>query len=377
MRNTILWLITLIVAVSASPAQASYLTSDYEETPRQAPPRRIAPPPPAPQNPMTDLVRRVRVRAPYHYRGLTVFLLEMDGPTDGTGYLSTQEALAAGMLAVQEKGSGSVPSLQVENTGKRPVLMLGGELLLGGKQNRVLREDVLLPPESGPVEVPVLCIERGRWTRHSAQFESKRSVAPLTVRGSAQAGRSQDEIWEGVAGYQRTLNVDSATQDLQAIHDSEEVRKALADYRDHVQRHCWRDDTVGMVVARYGRVVGADLFCNAALFRKHRNRLLDSYALDCIAHGVPREDHELRIVVPSVLAARHFLERAFRADYSWKPGPGAGRLLSAGGAGVTGSALVYGDVALHACLFPQEVIIVRPPHPEPPPRPIPVPRPME
>jgi hypothetical protein len=269
---------------------------------------------------------------------------------------------------VEEKGRGMVPMLVVRNAGKRPVLMLGGELLLGGRQNRVLREDVLLPARSDWVEVPVLCIEQGRWRGESSRFESRRSVAPFALRGAAQAGRSQSEIWAGVSGYQQRFEIDSETQDLQAIQDSPEVRKALAEYRTDFARHCWRGEQVGMVVARWGRIVGADVFCNARMFRKHRDRLLESYALDCIAC----ETMHLRRVPPRLGhgEAERFLRRALRADYRWRRSPGLGRLLSLSGARIDGSALVHRGEVLHSCLLAEgefTVPIVRP-MPEPSPR---------
>jgi len=115
--------------------------------------------------------------------------------------------------------------------------------------------------------------------------------------------------------------------------------------------------------------VGADLFANAVLFAKHRDRLLESYALDCISHGAARE----RVALPGRGAAGDFLRLALRATYDWRGSPGLGRLLTVGGAHLSGSALVYRQSVLHAYLVRQEVVIIRPPHP---PHPIPLPGPM-
>ncbi|MFP4027780.1 MAG: ARPP-1 family domain-containing protein [Candidatus Brocadiia bacterium] len=367
------WAALMVIFLLTVMARASYLTSDYEETEKEKPPpERVIPPRPA--NPLVELVRRVDVRAPYHYRGLSVYLLELSSPTDRTSYLSTQEAITRGLLKVREKGNGAVPQLVVENAGDRKILMISGELLLGGKQNRVLGQDVLLPPHSGPVEVPVRCIEQGRWSRARGNFKARQSVAPPAVRGAAQAGRSQGEVWEGVKRYQKQLEVDSGTRDLQAVHDSPEIKKDLKKYRDHVSRHCWRPSAVGMVVARYGRVLGADIFCNSKVFSKHRNRLLESYALDCIAY---RRNHSgERWHRPSKSLAEKFLQRVYTGEFSWEPGAGDGRLLSVTGRRITGKALISGDRALHAGLFPRSLVIIRPepPHPRPlPPTPVPVP----
>ncbi len=398
MRRITFCLAAGLLILAGGLLQASYLESDQPDERPSVPivPRPVPPPPrpPVPHNPLTEMIGRLSVREGYHYRGLTVFLVEVSRVADPTAYLSSEEALAGGTLTVREKGAGSVPSLIVENKGKEAILMLGGELLLGGKQNRVLRHDALLPARSGPVELPVYCTEQGRWSGRGAVFDRRNPVAPLEVRGLAQAGRPQAEIWQSVSAYQTRLHVKSSTGDLQAVQDSPEVQKALKDYRVHFGRHCWRPEAVGMVVARYGRIVGADIFCNARLFRKHRDRLLDSYAVDCIAYSahpgealLSRDTSAVRergpdfkmppFVVPGREQAERFLRRALRGRFTWRATPGAGRLLVVSGAGLSGTGLVHKGNVLHAGLFARIAVpIVRPTPPVAPPRPIPLPRPL-
>jgi len=123
-----------------------------------------------------------------------------------------------------------------------------------------------------------------------------------------------------------------------------------------------------MVVARHGRIVGADIFCNAAVFREHRDRLLDSYALDCYVRGEESgRPHRRR---PDVDDAERFLRQTLRAQYSWHDTPGQGRMLSVHAPGLSGSALVLHGAALHAALFPRDAVIIRP-MPTPQPRRIP------
>jgi hypothetical protein len=355
--------------------QASYLESDHGDEAR-TPPRRIIVPPhhprPIPEpvdNPLTDVVRRLRVREGYHYKGLTVFLLELPRTSHSRVYLSTQEALDIGLLAIWEKRRAQVPTLVVRNRGRKDVLMLGGELLLGGKQNRTLSQDVLLPARSGPVELPVLCVEQGRWSGRGTGFKRLR-MAEARTRGSALAGESQARIWEDVGRYQKSLGIESETQDLSAVQESPHVKKEIAGYRRHFRRHGWRPRAVGMVVARWGEIVGADIFANAGLFRKHRDRLLESYALDCIAYRRGAS----KIAPPHVGRgeAERFLRRVLRARAGWHSTPGRGRLLRVRGAGIRGSALVVGDEVVHAALFPGGQVIIMPPR-RPMPLPIPPP----
>jgi len=362
-----LFVLTFVLGLTAAAMSARAI---YLEEPGEGPqpPRRVAPPPPRPEpeNALTEAVRRIDVRAGYTYRGLTVFPLEVARVSDRTDYDSLDEALDAGTLSLSERGTGSVPVVVARNDGKRPVLLLGGEILIGGKQNRTLRDDVLLPAHSGRVELPVLCIEHGRWTGHRPEesFHRSSSVAALGVRAAAQTGASQEEVWGSVSSYQRRLDVDSASSDLQTIQDSPAARRALEDYRDAF-RDRWRPQTVGMVVARHGRIVGADIFCNATVFRKHRERLLDSYAIDCYVEGrdfdgLGRDRRRWPSPMPGLAEAERFLRQALRAGYSWRDTPGEGRLLQVRGEDLRGTALVRGDAVIHAALYAGEPVVIEP-----------------
>jgi len=343
--------------LAAAAAWASYLEGDEAVgRPRPGPPVRVIPRPepvPVPDNALARVVRRLTVRPGYTYDGLTVFQLEMVNVDDDTEYLSMAQALKRDDLAIREKGSGSVPALQARNRGRRHVLLLAGEIVAGGKQNRVLRHDLLLEPRSRWVELPVLCVEQGRW--HGAgEFKSSPSVAMLGVRVGAQTGAGQERIWADVSRYSRELGVDSSTQDLQAVQDSPEMREDVARYRDEFRKH-WHRQAVGMVVARWGRIVGADLFCNSDVFLEHRDRLLESYAMDC---SLWRRRHARILDGPIVGSdpgeAQRFLRRALRARCEEIGTPGAGRVVDVSGPGIHGTGLVRKGMLLHAALFPRD-----------------------
>jgi hypothetical protein len=324
-----------------------------------APPASIVPlPRPVPANPLTDTIRRLTVRPGHTHRGLTVFPLVMERAQDETAYLSMTEAMDREELVIMEKDHGSVPIVRAENTGKRPILLLAGEIIVGGKQNRTLREDVLLLPGTARIELPVYCVEHGRWRgkESGAEFSTRSSIAATRVRSAAQAGAGQSEVWAGVSTYQQELKTEAPTADLQTVQDSPQLRAALQNYRGAF-RSKWPKECVGMVVARYGQIVGADIFCNTRVFRKHRERLLESYAIDCHVQwrmrSAERELHVPAPPTPSPGMARSFLHRALLGTYTWRTPAGAGRLLNVSGVGLTGSGLVFEDSLLHAALFEQ------------------------
>ncbi|MET0863899.1 MAG: DUF6569 family protein [Nakamurella sp.] len=121
-----------------------------------------------------------------HRGPLTVFPLwrrDSDGP---------DVALAqAGDVRVGELDQPSVPHLQVTPTGGHPVLLLDGDLLVGGLQNRVAFGSRLLPP-GRPTVIDVRCVEQERW--HGSATHAVGGRASTFVR----ANPEQVEVWRRV-----------------------------------------------------------------------------------------------------------------------------------------------------------------------------------
>ena len=86
-----------------------------------------------------------------------------------------------------------MPELVVENPLDERVLLYDGEELVGAKQNRILNVSVLVEAKS-TLQIPVSCVEQGRWSRASASFSLgqprlARAAPPAQGRG---AGRAAD-----------------------------------------------------------------------------------------------------------------------------------------------------------------------------------------
>src|SRR5262245_59458252 len=161
--------------------------------------------------------------------GLSVLWLQPGTPAPGSPLeiATLEEARASGALTVVERAQAAVPELIAENRGKAYVLLLAGEILIGGKQNRVLREDLLLPPLSGPRNIAVYCVEQGRWNEARKDFESRSSVVQPTVRSQVLRKAEQSRIWSGVAAASRDLRASSPTGSYQAVYDKPEVKAHL------------------------------------------------------------------------------------------------------------------------------------------------------
>ncbi len=108
-------------------------------------------------------------------------------PTDS--YLTLDEGLKLKQVSVKEaKEGGDVNTLYVTNASKKPLYLMGGEVVLGGQQDRTLGRDTIVPPGSKAVPVTVFCVEHGRWTGRSEFDQSAPTVASAQIRASAQNG---------------------------------------------------------------------------------------------------------------------------------------------------------------------------------------------
>src|ERR1019366_1067186 len=92
-----------------------------------------------------------------------------------------------------------VNRLVLYNNSARPLLLLAGEIVTGGKQDRVIGLDRIVPPNTGPIDLGVFCVEPGRWVTSSNKFGSMGAqMAQPSVRTPAMAEHNQNSVWANV-----------------------------------------------------------------------------------------------------------------------------------------------------------------------------------
>src|SRR5215475_1070616 len=157
-----------------------------------------------------------KVSGPYAHDNLTIFLIHADAAAaDDVAagqYVTLDEALAAKRAMVYE--TGEVNELAVENLSKdRTLFIQAGDFVKGGRQDRVLSVDLVLPPGSGRTPITAFCVEHGRWTARSNGSGGSFDSAANALAGKAQ--RSQQDVWDAVAKTQAMLGA-SLGQDVAA-----------------------------------------------------------------------------------------------------------------------------------------------------------------
>jgi ARG/rhodanese/phosphatase superfamily protein len=253
--------------------------------------------------------REVRVGAPITRGNLTVFPLVRLRPAAGEDHLTLDEALARKQLAIEETGaSGSVNALEIENQGGQPVMLVAGELLVGGKQDRIVARSLVLAPRS-KARVPVFCVEHGRWTG-TRSFQSAGALAHVELRKSALQG-NQSVVWSVVAESNARLGTRNESDTYRAA-----ARKLDADVgplaREVVAALAREKDVAGMGVAIGGEVIAVEWFASPSLFERLRQKLVVSYAAQALASGSAAQAPASAPPPPAAVA--DFAAKAERGD---------------------------------------------------------------
>jgi len=288
---------------------------------------------------------QLKVGPPRRHEGLTLYPVYADEARVPPVDLTFDEAMKQGILEIRELTPAEVNRVRLVSTAKDPIFVMGGEMMTGAKQDRIIGDDMIVPP-GADLTIPVFCVEHGRWVAKSESFSSAGFIAAGPVR-KARAAADQGEVWSEVASQQERLEAPSATGSLRSIQDSaavqeklEPYRRALADFPREVPK------ARGVVVCVGDEIVSADLFSSGTLFAQLWPKLLDSYIVDAV--GRPSEGRP-----PDAVRVREWLRGIGAAACRPRTTPGNGTLYRLDGPSLVGSALVYDGGVVHIELFAQ------------------------
>lgn len=250
------------------------------------------PPTAAPAEAKSEFV----VSGPYTHDNLSVFLLHGPDSARERPVLGLDEALAKRMAIVHE--TGNVGELAVENTSQEAdLLLLSGDIVKGGKQDRVLQATAILPPNSGRVAVRSFCVEQSRWTGRKGQdasrfSENRGTIAGKDLKRAVQVAGSQGAVWQNVAAQQgaltravgETVNSPDSPTSLQLALEHDKVQAEVVKVRDAISRRvAGRTDVVGFVTVLNGQVTGAEAFGSHAIFAKAWAKAVTAAAVEAVA----------------------------------------------------------------------------------------------
>jgi hypothetical protein len=282
-----------------------------------------------------------KILAPITHGDLTIFPVVSAKSHDTSDFITLDEGIRSGEVVVTEVGhlhstmrrrppyqtrpyqGAEVNRLVLVNNSKHPLILLAGEVVTGGKQDRVVGKDRIVPAESDPVDLSVFCVEHGRWIETSTKFDTHASVMlQPSVRMKAMADQDQQKVWDEVANSRKnmsgamlhapsaglsTAEVTSAqaqienTSSYAKARENGVVQKQVESITEPMQKsyesvikQLRNQNAVGVVVAVKGHIVWADMFASSALLAKYWPKLLDSYATEALTMPGARDEISIK-----------------------------------------------------------------------------------
>lgn len=296
----------------------------------------------------------VTLGAPKRHQALTLFpLLAPENPELPCALLV--DALEAATLRITEVGSGTVPTLLAINEGQSDVLVLDGEQLIGARQNRMTNRSLLLAAGS-KTEIPVSCMEQGRWHHVSDDFAPAKQHSPSTVRRRAReleaahtaAGvpasadmlrEAQGAVWDAIAFNEASHGAASPTSALNEAYDARG-----GDLEAGLKALLIEEGQVGSLAFVAGAPLALDLIGSPRLYGRLHDRLVRGYLMDAISRPS-------RVRRGSTRAAQSFLGLVRDAQRTGAPSVGKGTYAVLSGA-VIGGELRDDERVVHLSAFP-------------------------
>ncbi len=281
-----------------------------------------------------------RVGEPIAYETLTVFPVLSSQDAYTSDFETLDAALASGEAIVAEQGDSirrsrngvettptissgpQVNQLVLVNRGKKPLLLLAGEVVSGGKQDRIIGKDRIIPVGAKPLPLDVFCVEHSRWTGGGDTFAAAKTMVHPTVREQAAVDQDQSKVWAAVRGdtaaarAQSSMSSDLAvaapqissqqlsrvmasaapTEGYRNIYQSAAVGPSVENFALEVERRFNRatsglkgEHVVGVIIAFGGEVAWSDIFASSQLFDAYWSKLLRSYAVEALTRPAARE----------------------------------------------------------------------------------------
>jgi hypothetical protein len=223
------------------------------------------------------------------HKNLTLIpLVTSDAPDPAEEEVSTlDEGMRAKKVKIKEVDqSGSVGTLSIQNNTGKPLFLMAGEVVLGGKQDRIVGKNTLIP-KGAKQNIPVFCVEHGRWSAgRKVDFETAGVLAHKKLRTKA-SFKNQGEVWQEVSEKNAKRGASNATDTYRQVA-AQQAGGTLASWEKAINGSlaampaAQRDKMVGVAVAVNGKVVAVDVFGNPKLYAKLEQKLLRSYITEAI-----------------------------------------------------------------------------------------------
>jgi len=294
------------------------------------------------------ILERAAIGRPITRLGASIFPLYLPGQSSPFSFTTG----ISGDVTVSEKPNPEVPTLQVTNREPLPVLIREGQLLDGGRQTRTVNVSILVPAGI-TLDIPVSCVESGRW-RGGDRFVDSNRMASRRVRRANQMGvrenlsydtsrhSDQGAVWSAVDFELNSRQVASSSSNYRDIEEIYENDSQVAEAIDDLVSRAPLADQRGVVVAHGSRVVSAEIFATYEALQVNWEAVIRGIILDA-----PRQVKSR----PSATAVQRFLHGISVGEIVRIPGVGLGTEEHVKSRALVAHGLSHEGILVHASAF--------------------------
>jgi hypothetical protein len=205
--------------------------------------------------------------------------------------ISLNKALEQGLVTIEERGTSSVENvhwLSLFNHSNKNIYVSGGEILSGGRQDRMVTRDTFIIGGARRSDLHVMCVEEERWGKKNKKFTYEKT-ANQHLRKVLDVSGNQRLIWQEIHRQLTKDTIRNKTLAYLALGNDKKFVGKSAPYLDFFRQQFSRGDStiLGMVCISGDKIIGTDIFASTTIFYEQLIPLLKGYIEEVLVYGSP------------------------------------------------------------------------------------------
>ena len=243
----------------------------------------------------------------WQYRNLKIIPVRAKGP-GSLPVVSLSSAIKHGWVTITERGTASTENvhwLRINNNSDKALFISSGEMITGGRQDRIVSKDTILEPSGGDQYVPAMCVEEGRWSDKEKKFQYAGFTNP-SLRKVIDQSKNQLLIWKEIYNQLEAAKLNNPTLAYSALRNDKKISAEAVSYFQYIMNRIKQTDSnlVGIICVTGDKVLGTDIYAASNIFYDEVPSLLAGYIEAAILNGgAPKlADDDVKIFADKILS---------------------------------------------------------------------------
>ena len=215
-------------------------------------------------------------------------MLPADTFTQNKTAITLKQGMQQKTVRVKEHGNYMVDDINwllIENKSGKDVLIKSGEMVTGGRQDRVFARDTVLSSSNKAHKVPVYCIEEERWSKTEKKFVHRGPISS-GLQKIIDSAHSQTKVWDEIRKLLKQNNQTSSSSYAFLLNNKKITDTAFRCNAELFQKLRMSDSSyVGFIAVTGNKILGAEVFINSSLFYQTLPQLLEKYGTEAAWFG--------------------------------------------------------------------------------------------